>query len=412
MDIAAERAHPSGQRDKNVWVLAFCQALYTLSLSIDLTLTGLVGYQLAADKTLATLPFALITTAAALTTVGASLLMGRVGRRAGFVLGAGIGALGGAISVWAIFHHSFWVFCLGTAAVGVFQAFAQYYRLAAADAVGMEAKSRAIATVLTGGVVAALFGPFLAAWSRDWLTPVMFAGSYALVTGLGVLSMALLALGYRDVAPPTQSLNPDATRSSPPRPLSRIVRQPIFIAALCNNTIAYAVMMFVMTATPIAVVACGHALDDGAAVIQWHMVGMFAPSLFSAYLIRRWGSLCIIGAGIALSALCGALSMISTDLTFFYAALACLGVGWNFMFVGGTTLLAQSCQPAERAKTQAASEFMTFACSALAALCAGQLLARLGWPTINVLTLPLLGLAALATIAYARSRRHKNGFPG
>ncbi|MFM0729091.1 MFS transporter [Paraburkholderia sediminicola] len=398
----SDHSDPHGRRAARV--LAVCQALYTSSVSIDLTLTGLVGYTLADDKALATLPFSLITVAAALTTIFASFLMARIGRRAGFVLGAGVGALGGAISVWAIFHHSFWAFCAGTATVGVFQAFAQYYRLAAADAVGIEGKSRAISTVLTGGVVAAVCGPLLAAWSKDWLAPVAFAGSYALVTGFGLVSIAMLALLYRDAVPSVHA----AAAHGPARPLGEIVRQPIFAAALANNALGYAVMMFVMTATPIAAVACGHTIGDGAAIIQWHLVGMFAPSLFSARLIRRFGVLPVIGAGIVLSALCGVLALRSTDLPHFYAALACLGVGWNFMFVGGSTLLAQSYRPSERAKTQATSEFTTFAFSALGSLFAGQLLARFGWATINAAIFPPLGMAALATLAYAWSSKRQS----
>jgi MFS family permease len=389
---------PSGRRAARV--LAVCQALYTSSVSIDLTLTGLVGYTLADDKALATLPFSLITVAAALTTVFASFLMARIGRRAGFVVGAAVGAAGGAISVYAIFHHSFWAFCAGTATVGVFQAFAQYYRLAAADAVGVHAKSRAISTVLAGGVVAAVLGPALAAWSRDWLAPVAFAGSYALVTVFGLVSIVLLALLYRDVALPANV----AVSVQPARPLGRIVRQPIFIAALANNALGYAVMMFVMTATPIAALACGHTIGDGAQIIQWHLVGMFAPSFFSARLIQRFGVLRVIGAGIALSAMCGVLALRSTDLPHFYAALACLGVGWNFMFVGGTTLLSQAYQPSERAKTQATSEFTTFAFSALGSLFAGQLLVRFGWQTINVAIFAPLAVAAMTTLMFAWSR--------
>jgi MFS family permease len=389
---------PSGRRAARV--LAVCQALYTSSVSIDLTLTGLVGYTLADDKALATLPFSLITVAAALTTIFASFLMARIGRRAGFAVGAAVGAAGGAISVCAIFHHSFWAFCAGTATVGVFQAFAQYYRLAAADAVGVHAKSRAISTVLAGGVVAAVLGPALAAWSRDWLAPVAFAGSYALVTVFGLVSIVLLALLYRDVALPANV----AVAVEPARPLGRIVRQPIFIAALANNALGYAVMMFVMTATPIAALACGHTIGDGAQIIQWHLVGMFAPSFFSARLIQRFGVLRVIGAGIALSAMCGVLALRSTDLPHFYVALACLGVGWNFMFVGGTTLLSQAYQPSERAKTQATSEFTTFAFSALGSLFAGQLLVRFGWQTINAAIFAPLAVAAMATLIFAWSR--------
>jgi MFS family permease len=400
---------PSRERAgrRNARVLALCQALYTSSVSIDLTLTGLVGYTLAPDKALATLPFSLITVAAALTTIFASFLMARIGRRAGFALGAAVGAAGGAISVHAIFIHHFWLFCCGTATVGVFQAFAQYYRLAAADAVDAQAKSRAISTVLTGGVVAAVLGPALAAWSRDWLAPVTFAGSYALVTGLGLASMALVLVGYRNAQ--ASAAAPTATAASThadeviARPLARIVKQPIFLAALANNALGYMVMMFVMTATPIAAVACGHTIGDGARIIQWHLVGMYAPSFFAARLIARFGVLRIVGAGIVLSAACGAIALSATDLPHFYAALACLGVGWNFMFVGGTTLLAQSYRASERAKTQATSEFTTFACTALASLTAGQLLARFGWAVVCVSIFPALALAACATLAYAWS---------
>lgn len=401
---AAPGAERTGRR--NARVLALCQALYTSSVSIDLTLTGLVGYTLADDKALATLPFSLITVAAALTTIFASFLMARVGRRAGFALGAAVGAAGGALSVHAIFVHSFWLFCCGTATVGVFQAFAQYYRLAAADAVDAQFKSRAISTVLTGGVAAAVLGPALAAWSRDWLAPIAFAGSYALVTVLGLASTALVFVGYRNVTPTVSASGRALTQADEPRarPLARIVTQPIFLAALANNAIGYMVMMFVMTATPIAAVACGHTIGDGARIIQWHLVGMFAPSFFAARLIVRFGVLRVIGAGIALSAACGAIALAATDLPHFYAALACLGVGWNFMFVGGTTLLAQSYRANERAKTQATSEFTTFACTALASLTAGQLLARFGWAVVNAAIFPALALAACATLAYAWSR--------
>lgn len=389
---------------RNARVLALCQALYTSSVSIDLTLTGLVGYTLADDKALATLPFSLITVAAALTTIFASFLMARIGRRAGFALGAAVGAAGGAISVHAIFIHSFGLFCCGTATVGVFQAFAQYYRLAAADAVDAPSKGRAISTVLTGGVIAAVLGPALAAWSRDWLAPITFAGSYALVTLLGIGSLALVLLAYRNVAPPCASAAQAHADDAQARPLARIVMQPIFLAALANNAIGYMVMMFVMTATPIAAVACGHTIGDGARIIQWHLVGMYAPSFFAARLIARFGVLRVIGAGIVLSAACGAIALAATDLPHFYAALACLGVGWNFMFVGGTTLLAQSYRSNERAKTQATSEFTTFACTALASLSAGQLLARFGWHVVNASIFPALAIAACATLGYAWTR--------
>ncbi len=391
-------------------VLAACQALYTAALSVDLTLTGLVGYMLASDKGYATLPFSLITVASAITTIFASILIQRIGQRLGFALGALFGTVGGLVSVVAIYERHFAMFCAGTACVGVFQAFARYYRLAAADVVSVEDKPRAISLVLTGGVLAAVIGPALAAGSKDWFAPVTFAGSYLVVAILSGISLVLLVGCLRDLpvhaasetAGHTAALPAISTISTiPARPLGEIMRQPIYLAALANNLIGFMVMMFVMTATPIAAVACGHSIDDGAHIIEWHLVGMYAPSFFAGHLVKRWGVVPVLLAGIAMSALCGVLALASTSLPYFYAALAFLGVGWNFMFVGGTTLLTLSYRPAERARAQAANEFITFAGTALASLFAGQLLARFGWATINQATFPLLALAALATVWYA-----------
>jgi MFS family permease len=375
-------------------VLAACQALYTAALSVDLTLTGLVGYMLASDKGYATLPFSLITVASAITTIFASMLIQRFGQRLGFALGALFGTVGGLVSVMAIYEKHFAMFCAGTACVGVFQAFARYYRLAAADVVPVADKPRAISVVLTGGVLAAVIGPALAAGSKDWLAPVTFAGSYLVVTLLSGISLLLLVGFLRDLPVHAAGGAAGGVAELPARPLGEIMRQPIYMAALANNLI-------VMTATPIAAVACGHSIDDGAHIIEWHLVGMYAPSFFSGHLVKRWGVVPVLLLGIGMSALCGVLALMSTSLPYFYAALAFLGVGWNFMFVGGTTLLTMSYRPAERARAQAANEFITFAGTALASLFAGQLLARFGWATINQATFPLLTIAALATVWYA-----------
>jgi MFS family permease len=385
----------------NALVLAVCQALFTAALSIDLTLTGLTGYQLAPDKSLATLPFAMITVAGAIVTLFASLLMQRIGRRWGFALGAAICAIGGLISVWSVLHADFWMFCVGTAAVGVFQAFAQYYRLAAADAVHGDAKARAISAVLAGGVIAAILGPALAAWSRD-LFPVLFAGSYLMVAGLGLASALLLVAGYRDVE--ADHAGPREPHL-PARPLGVVMRQPISLAAIANNVIGGAVMMLVMTAAPLAAVACGFGIDDGANIIQWHLVGMYAPSFFAARLIKRFGLPAILFSGMALGAACGIVAMASVSLVAFYIALFCLGVGWNFMFVGGTTLLAQSHRPAERARVQGFVEMIRYGVTAMMTLIAGPLLVRYGWAELNIAILPLILIAALTTLGWVRSAK-------
>ncbi|CAJ0557353.1 unnamed protein product, partial [Mesorhabditis spiculigera] len=264
---ARERQKTSSR--SNVAVLAIAQGLFTAAIAIDLTLTGLTGYQLAPDKSLATLPFALITVAGAIATYFASTLMQKIGRRRGFVLGAFTCAIGGSISVWAVFLNSFWLFCIGTAAVGIFQAFAQYYRLAATDSEPDDRKARAISLVLAGGVIAAILGPLLASWSTH-LFDTLFAGSYLMVCLLGIASAALLWLGYEDALPESLELH---GHEQPPRKLLTIFRQPVSLAALANNVIGGVVMMFIMTATPLAAVASNHSINDGASIIQWHLVG-------------------------------------------------------------------------------------------------------------------------------------------
>lgn len=395
---------------RNARVLAICQALFVSAMSINLTLTGLVGYTLTDNKAYATLPFSLITVAAALTTVFASLWMQRIGRRRGFAAGALVCAIGGVVSIGAILRGDFMLFCVGTSCMGVFQAFAQYYRLAAADGVSLDRKSKAISLVMTGGVVAAVLGPLVAQWSRGAVPGNAFAGAYAVVTLLGLLSVLLLMWQYQDRLQVTKAPHPshaanESILHESARPVRVILRQPIFIAALANNLIGYAVMMFIMTATPLAMLDCHFGIDDSVGVIQWHLVAMYAPSFFTGWLIQRYGAAFVLLVGTALCGLCVVLAGMASTLDNFYAALLCLGLGWNFMFVGGTTLLARAYRPAEQGKAQAISEFSTFAATALASLCAGQLLSHLGWATMNVAVLPLLVLAAVATLAWAWQER-------
>ena len=384
-------------------VLALCQGLFTCAIAIDLTLTGLTGYQLAPDKSLATLPFAMITVAGAISTLFASFLMARIGRRLGFALGALIGTTGGMVSVWSVVHADFWTFCVGTAAVGVFQAFAQYYRLAAADAVEASQKTKAISTVLTGGVIAAVLGPALATWSKNLFPAYLFAGAYLMVALLGGLSMLLLLGFYRDLAPSGAPVTEADTQ--PSRTLRVILRQPVFIASVANNVVGSVAMMFVMTAAPLAAVACSHTIDDGANIIQWHLVGMFAPSFFTGALIKRFGLPNVLFAGMGLNVACVVAAVASTSLPAFYLALLCLGVGWNFLFVGGTTLLAQSYRPNERAKTQGVAELMRYVATAAATLAAGPFLFAEGWAAVNIAILPVLALAAAMTLWWVVSVR-------
>jgi MFS family permease len=384
----------NGRTRLNVVILSLCQALYLSASSIQVALSGLVGAMLAPDKLLATLPFSLITVMTASTTIPASFLMARFGRRAGFVLGALLGGTGGAISTVAIFHRSFIAFCVGNALMGCFQAVAQYYRFAAADAAVPAFKSRAVSWVMAGGVAAALLGPGIAGVSKDLFAPITFAGSYlaiVVLAGLSILLLSWLAIP----APPAATAGQGSGR-----PLSVIARQPVFIAAVTNSVLGYASMVFVMAATPLAAVACGHSSDDAIGIIRMHLIGMFAPSFVTGSLIVRFGVTRILLAGAALLLASALAALSGTSLYNFWAALALLGVGWNFLYVGGTTLLTSAYRPEERAKTQAANEFLTFGVVAMASFASGGVMARIGWTAISYATvLPLL-IAAATTLWY------------
>ncbi|MDR3474838.1 MAG: MFS transporter [Devosia sp.] len=395
-DYASTRA---GSR--NAVLLAVAQGLYICGISVDLTLTGITGYQLAPDKALATLPFALITVGAAVITVAAAFILGRLGRRVGFALGSLAGAAGGLTSVYATFHGQFWTFCIGTALIGAYQGFAQFYSIAAADSVDTAHKSRAISTVLAGGVLAALAGPALAAATKDLIPNIMFAGAYLMVAVLALTSTALILGFYRDI----EARGPATAEAAPPRPLSEIARAPIFGAGIATTMAAAAAMTFVMTAAPLAAVACNHSIDDGAHIIQWHLIGMFVPSFFSGRLVAWLGVWPVLAAGMTLILACAVVAMASTSLIAFYIALFLLGVGWNFMIVGGTTLFSQSYQPNERAKAQALGGLLNNLAGATAALSAGVALANIGWTSLNFGVLPILLLALLMILRWVAARR-------
>ena len=379
--------------NRNVAWLVLCQALYICSSAIGLTLTGLVGAALAPSRSLATLPFALVTVATALSTVPVSLAMARWGRKPLFLLGTLAGAGAGCLAAWAIVHSSFEWFCLANLALGLFQASAQYYRFAATEAASAAYKPRAVGLVIAGGVVAAVVGPTLAAWARDALAPHTFAGSYLAVLALSAGSALVLSrLQLPAVAV--------AVRSEAATPLGSLLRQRTIVTAVANSALGYATMIFVMTATPLAVLGCGLGVGNAATVIQWHLLGMFAPGFFTGRLIARWGVTPVLLAGSGLFLLGGAVALGSTALPGFVAALLLYGVAWNFSFVGGTTLLMQGLAQAsatDRARVQAANEFVTFAAVAVGSLLAGASFEAWGWRAVHALVVPLYALTFYLT---------------
>ena len=396
--MALAVTHTPGRR--NASILALCQGLYVCGISVDLTLTGITGYQLAPDKALATLPFALITVGAAFITVGAAFILGRLGRQLGFAAGSFCGTLGGLTSVVAVTRGSFWLFCVGTALIGAYQGFAQFYSIAAADSVDKEHKSRAISTVLAGGVLAAILGPALAAATRDLIPNVMFAGAYLAVAVLALASTSLLLGFYRNAEPLDV-----AADDRPPRPLAEVARQPIFGAGVATTMSAGAAMIFIMTAAPLAAIACNHTIDDGAHIIQLHLLGMFVPSFFSGRLVARLGVGPMLATGMGLMLAAAATAIASTSLLAFFVALFLLGAGWNFLVVFGTTLIAQSYRPSERAKAQALSGLLNSVAGATAGLSAGVALDLVGWTPLNFGLLPILAAALLLIFRWQAAER-------
>jgi MFS family permease len=371
---------------RNVLVLALCQAMAMTSMTIMVTVSSLVGQQLADDKAFATWPLGLQQIGVMAATFPASLLMRRIGRRAGFSIGALIGIVGAMIQLHAVFHFQFWVFCFGNMLVGVANGFALFYRFAATDTADAAFKSKAISLVMAGGVIAAVLGPQLAKWSHDWFSPVSYAGAFVAIA----VMQSLAGLMVQFVRIPRPSA---AERSIAGRPLLEIVRQPVFIVAATGSMIGYGVMSLVMTATPLAMVECGFPFGTSAFVIQCHALGMFLPSFFTGHLIARFGVLKVMMAGAVLFAGCVCINLSGVALWQFWSALILLGLGWNFLYVGGSTLLTESYLPEERAKTQAVNDFLVFGMVTIATFASGALHHHYGWDAVN------LGVIVPVTIA-------------
>ena len=390
--------------NRNLLVLFFCQALYWGAVIIGITLSALVGASLAPQPLLATLPAALLTVGAILVTAPVSLLMQRYGRMVGFRLGTLCGVAGGAFCAYAIVEQSFALFCLGNFALGVYQACANYYRLAATDTAPPEGRGRAIAWVMAGGVLAALISPTLSVWSKGLFADSLYAGSYVVVVALGL--MATVLLGLLKTPPPTSKDEPGAvTPMAAPRTLGEIVSQPVFIAAVANAGVSHGTMILVMTTTPLAMVGHAHLMEDAATVIQWHVLGMFLPAFFSGRLVDKFGAAAVSIAGACVFAVSIALAASGTVFANFLLSSLLLGVGWNLMYVAGTTLIARSHTVEERGRVQGLAELGIATIAAVSAFSSGGLLTFFGWTAVNLGAIPLLLCAASITFWFVRRER-------
>jgi len=371
---------------RNIPLLATSQALMMSSMSLLLTTTALVGLDMAPDKALATLPIAVIFIAVMLSSIPAAMLMERIGRKPAFMLSTVFGMTGGVMATVAIFNHNFWLFVASGTFIGMFNAFGNYFRFAAADIVKPELKSKAISAVLIGGVVAAIVGPNLANVTKESVPEVMFAGSYMSVVVLYVIT--LMTLSFLKLPHHTSPEHKQESHTG--RPLLVIATQPKFVVALLCAMLGYGVMSFVMTATPLAMHAHDHSFSDTSFVISWHVLGMYAPSFFTGHLIHRYGVLNIMFLGGLLGLGCVATNLLGSSVTHYWIGLTLLGVSWNFLFIGGTSLLTETYRPVERGKAQALNDFVIFTTVAVASLTAGALQYNFGWRIVNIGVIPLL----------------------
>ena len=383
--------------NRNLWLLAVCQGLFLTNNVTFIAINGLVGLRLAPNAWMATLP---VTAYVA----GGALFAGLVarhqrawGRQRAFQLGLVVAMATTALCAWAAWQGHFWLLVLGATLAGYYNANAGLYRFAATELVEPQFKERAISWVLAGGILGAVAGPNLARWTRDAL-PAEFAGAYAALALVAAASLVTISfIRFPPLVLPTPS--------APGRKLGEIARQPVFIVAVVACALGYGVMSLLMSATPIAMAMCSHPFDNTALVIEWHVLGMFLPSFFTGSLIKRFGALKVMAVGLALEAICIAVAMSGVDLMRFLVALFTLGVGWNFLFIGGTTLFTQAYRPEEKTTAQATMDTIIFATLALSSFGSGALVTTQGWSLLNIGSIVPLILIGAALLWFAAQQR-------
>lgn len=383
---------------RNVTLLTVAQALGGSTPPIIISLGGVVGLQLAENKALATLPVSLLNLGIAAAVIPAAWLMRRHGRRIAYAMGCLAGVTAGIVAAGGIAAQAFWLFCVGTFIAGVYGAFVQSYRFAAADSAPEGAKARAISMVMVGGLFAAVIGPQTVIWTRDLTPHFPFAASFLALSGLALAAIAVVTLLN---APPPRA------QISAGRPLGAILRQPRFVTAVISGLVTYGLMSFVMTAAPMAMVACGHSIGEAALGIQWHVLAMFGPSFFTGHLIDRFGKESITALGLALTAAAAVIGLSGITVAHFWIALVLLGVGWNFGFVGATSMVTDCYRPEERAKVQAANDFMIFGSVAAASFSSGKLLNAGGWELVNWIVFPAVAFAMALVALQAWTKRRE-----
>ncbi|MGA0572003.1 MFS transporter [Variovorax sp. VNK109] len=374
--------------NRNLWLLAVCQGLFLTNNVTFIAINGLVGLSLAPLGWMATLPVMGYVVGGALSTGVVARVQSRLGRQRSFQLGLLVAFASALLCAYAASSRNFWLLCLATLLAGYYSANASLYRFAAAELAEPSAKEKAISLVMAGGLIGAIVGPNLATYTRT-LLDAPFAGAYLALACVALLASALLA--FVNFPPP-----PARSAAGTGRPLGVIMRQPVFIVSTACGALGYGVMNLLMASTPIAMQQCGLPFSNAALVLEWHVIGMFAPGFFTGHLIRKFGAPVIMAVGIALNLACIAVALSGVNLHQFLIALFLLGVGWNFLFTGSTTLSLQAYRPEERDAAQGAINFFLFSTLGVTSFASGALVTTQGWTLLNWGSLvPVLAIAGL-----------------
>ena len=385
--------------NKNLLLLSIAQGLFLTNNVTFIAINGLVGLNLAPVSWMATLPVMGYVVGGALSTGLVAKSQQRFGRKGSFLLGLLIALLSACIGAWAVMHSSFILLVVATVVAGYYSANGQLYRFAAAELCAPDYREKAVSLVMAGGLMGAIIGPNLAMHTKNWLE-LPFAGAYVALAIIALMSMALMS--FIEFPPVVAKKSSDQNG----RPLNQILRQPVFFVAALSAALGYGVMNLLMAATPLAMQVCGLSFEDTAWVLQWHVIGMFAPGFVTGHLIQRFGVLNIMGVGVLLNIACISIALSGVDIHQFLIALFLLGVGWNFLFTGSTTLSMQAYSPQEKDKAQAAINFCVFTTMAFTSFASGALVTTQGWTWLNWGSLLPVGITA-AGLLILRIRLNK-----
>ncbi len=381
----------------NLTILVFCQLISATGSIVVVTLGGIIGARLSSNPAWSTLPISMMVIAVAATTIPATVLMRRIGRSRGFAIASLSSVIAVLVAAYALSESSFALFIVAAGMFGINLAFTQQYRYAAVESVPARYTARAISFVLVGSIGGALLGPELVTRGQNWVNDVPYAGTMLVLAAL-YLAQAVLLLRLKSA---DESIHEDD--SVPIRDLPQIVRQPVYLVAVLGGTVGYGLMTLVMTATPLSMhINDGYSIEQTASVIRAHVLGMYVPSLVSGFLIERLGVTRMMFIGALGLLVTSVVALQGQSVLHYWWALILLGVGWNFLYVGGTTMLTYSYSRSERFRAQAVNEFLVFGTSAIASLLAGTVMHYFGWFKLMLIPIPILLIICTALILVRR----------